>query len=303
MSHSKMILVAGPTAAGKSALALDLARKTRGAIINADAMQVYAGLPILTAQPSAVERKEIPHELYGVLDPAERSSAGRWLALAQDAIQRTVASGHTPILVGGTGLYFRALLGGLAQIPPIPDDVRAEAQKLYEEWGGEKFRLALAKLDPASAAKLAKNDRQRLIRAYEVVRHTGKAIGEWQKKERLEVRGQRLGKGISSTSNPQPLASETHLLLPFREELYPACNMRFAEMMERGAVEEVKQFLQRDLDPALPAMKIIGVREIGFYLKGEWTLEQAIAKAQQATRNYAKRQMTWFRNQGFGITQ
>src|ERR1700722_14884605 len=132
MSQSKMILIAGPTAAGKSVLALDLARKNRGTIINADAMQIYAGLPILTAQPSAREQKEIPHELYGVIDPAERSSAGRWLELARAAIEKIIAAGRTPILVGGTGLYFRALLGGLADIPPVPDEVRAAAQKLYE---------------------------------------------------------------------------------------------------------------------------------------------------------------------------
>ncbi len=151
MSQPKLILIAGPTASGKSALALDLARKTRGTIINADAMQIYAGLPILTAQPSAEEQKEIPHELYAVLDPAEHSSAGRWLALATEAIEKAGEAGRTPILVGGTGLYFRALLGGLAEIPDIPEDVRTAVQKLYDEIGEEKFRCELAKLDPDSA--------------------------------------------------------------------------------------------------------------------------------------------------------
>src|ERR1700722_16404663 len=140
MSHPKMILIAGPTAAGKSALALDMARKTRGTIINADAMQIYAGLPILTAQPAAEVQRGIPHELYGALDPADRSSAGRWRALAIAAIESALDATRTPILVGGTGLYFRALLGGLADIPPIPDDVRQAAQKLYDELGEEKFR-------------------------------------------------------------------------------------------------------------------------------------------------------------------
>jgi tRNA dimethylallyltransferase len=282
MSQLKIILVAGPTAAGKSALALDLARKNNGTIINTDAMQIYAGLPILTAQPLATEQKEIPHELYGVLDPAEASSAGRWLALATAAIEKTTAIGRTPILVGGTGLYFRALLGGLAEIPPVPDEVRQKVEKLYDEWGEERFRAELAKLDRDSAAKHARNDRQRLIRSYEVAKHTGKSIGYWQKQ------------GSGRTKN---FAPDIHLLLPPREGLYAACDRRFLKMMEQTAVEEVKTFLARKLDPTLPAMKTIGVREIGAYLNGEWTLDEAIAKSQQATRNYAKRQMTWFRNQ------
>jgi tRNA dimethylallyltransferase len=291
MSQQKMILVAGPTASGKSALALDLARKIRGAIINADAMQIYEGLPVLTAQPSESERQEIPHELYGALNPAEASSAGVWLALAKDAIAKAIAGGRTPILAGGTGLYFRALLGGLADIPPIPDEARAEAARFYDEAGEEKFRKALAKLDPDSATRLAKNDRQRLIRAYEVARHTGKTLGEWHRRM-TENRGQKTESGY---------IFEPHLLLPSREELYAACDRRFLSMIERGAVEEVKSFLKRGLGPALPAMKTIGVREIAAHLNGEVTLANAIAKAQQATRNYAKRQMTWFRNQGIGM--
>jgi len=300
MSQQKIILIAGPTAAGKSALALDLARKNRGTIINADAMQIYAGLPVLSAQPPAEERQEIPHELYGVLDPAEASSAGKWLGLATAAIERTVAAGRIPILVGGTGLYFRALLGGLADIPPIPDTVRAETQAMYDALGEEKFRATLATIDPASAARLARNDRQRLIRAYEVAAHTGKALGEWHEKGRLEAGGWKLAVKLSPASGLQPLASEPHLILPPREELYAACDARFRQMIGRGAVEEVRAFLQRNLAPTLPAMKTIGVREIGAYLQGESTLDDAIAKAQQATRNYAKRQMTWFRNQGLG---
>jgi tRNA dimethylallyltransferase len=289
MSQQKMILVAGPTASGKSALALDLARKIRGAIINADAMQIYEGLPILTAQPSAKERQEIPHELYGVLNPAEASSAGVWLALAKDAIARAIAGGRTPILVGGTGLYFRALLGGLADIPHIPNETRAEAQRFYDEAGEEKFRAALAKLDPDSAARLAKNDRQRLIRAYEVALHTGKTLGQWHEKDS--------GFRIQDSGVP----AETRLLLPPRDELYAACDRRFLLMIERGAAEEVKSFLKRGLNPALPAMKTIGVREIASHLNGKLTLADTIAKAQQATRNYAKRQMTWFRNQGDNV--
>lgn len=286
----KIILIGGPTASGKSALAMELARKEHGTIINADAMQIYSGLPILTAQPGASEQKEISHELYGVTDSSQRSSAGKWLALATAAIDKAVAAERTPILVGGTGLYFKALSGGLADIPPIPEVMRERAQKLYDEIGEEDFRDELAKFDPESAARLVKNDRQRLVRAYEVAAHTGKPIGEWQK------RGAGLGSRYLEKKS-QMLNVEHHLLMPPREELYAACNKRFLQMVERGAIEEVRALLARTLDPGLPAMKILGVREIAAYLQGEISLDTAIARAQQATRNYAKRQMTWFRNQ------
>ncbi|MFA4993857.1 MAG: tRNA (adenosine(37)-N6)-dimethylallyltransferase MiaA [Bdellovibrionales bacterium] len=281
MSMQSLILIGGPTASGKSALALRLAKERNGNIINADAMQLYAGLPVLTAQPDAEDRAEIPHLLYEVTDAAEASSAGKWLVQARDAIEQTKAEGRTPIIVGGTGLYFDALMGGLADIPPIPDDARAKAAQLYNEWGEKKFRDELAKRDPESAARIARNDRQRLIRTYEVALHTGKSLGEWHK--------------ISQTPD-QAYNAEFHLLLPPRDELYAACDKRFLKMIERGAIEEVKNFLKRSLPPTLPAMKILGVREIAAYLHGEKNLEESIAKAQQVTRNYAKRQMTWFRN-------
>jgi tRNA dimethylallyltransferase len=326
---AKTILIAGPTASGKSALALEMARQYNGVIINADAMQIYAGLPILTAQPSAKDQAIAPHELYGVLDPVEKSSVARWLGMTQDRILQAQTAGQTPIIVGGTGLYFKALLGGLADIPDIPSHVRDEAQKLYDGIGEEKFRAELARLDPDSAAKLARNDRQRLVRAFEVVKHTGKTIAHWQNKgiqvqeERCDspplvggVRGgvQQKTKLISGGSPPlpKPLPTrgrgftphspqnhfyESHLLLPERETLYASCNHRFESMIQQGAIDEVREFLKHDLNPELPAMKTIGVREIGSYLRGEMSLEDAIAKAQQLTRNYAKRQMTWFRNQ------
>lgn len=259
-----------------------LARQRNGCIINADAMQVYAGLPILTAQPEPQDRAEILHLLYEITDPAEASSAGKWLTQARAAIDETLANGHTPLLVGGTGLYFEAILGGLADIPPIPDEARAKAENLYAEWGEAKFRAALAALDPISATRIARNDRQRLIRAYEVVEHTGKPLTEWQK-----TGPEGLGKDF---------AIERHLLLPPREELYAACDKRFHLMIKRGAIEEVKKLIARKLSPALPAMKILGVREIAAHLRGEANLEESIVKAQQMTRNYAKRQMTWFRN-------
>jgi tRNA dimethylallyltransferase len=311
MSQQKIILVGGPTAAGKSSLALELAVRHNGTLINADAMQIYEGLPILSARPSPEEQRQVPHALYGTLDPAEASSAGAWLRLATEAIGAALAAGRTPILVGGTGLYFRALLGGLAEIPPIPGEARAKAQELYDRLGEEKFRAALAKLDPASAARLARNDRQRLIRAYEVVSHTGKTLKEWHNPSGIQRNHQlALDKDVVVQSYSQDRLDsgfrrndavfETHMILPPRDELYAACDRRFLLMMERGAVKEAENFLKRGLDPALPVMKTIGVREIGAYLKGEGSLEQAISKSQQATRNYAKRQMTWFRNQEFG---
>ncbi len=283
MIQPKLIIIAGPTASGKSALALDLARRCRGEIINADAMQVYSGLPILSAQPDEKTRREIPHTLYGVLDPGERSSAGNWRTLAANAIKAAAAVDRIPILVGGTGLYFRALLGGLADIPPISNEAHIKTQRLYDESGEDKFRRTLAQLDPESAARIASHDRQRLIRAYEVAFYTGKPLGHWHEK-----------------NIPDTLCDftiEPHLLMPPRAELYAACDKRFERMIAQGAVEEAREFLKRGLDPTLPAMKTIGVREIGAFLADALTLDQAIAKGQQATRNYAKRQMTWFRNQ------
>jgi len=281
MSEQPIILIGGPTASGKSALAMQIARQRQGVIINADAMQVYKGLPLLTAQPEPEDKAEIPHLLYEINDPAEASSAGKWLLQARQAIAQVRAEGRTPILVGGTGMYFGALRGGLAEIPPIPESIRVDTINLYTEIGEEKFRSMLALKDPESAARIKSNDKQRLIRAYEVFIHTGKSLAHWQTKH--------------SVSDPlgEP---ETHLLLPPREDLYAACDKRFIKMIERGAIEEVRKLMAKNLSPALPALKILGVRELGAYLQGEMTLDSAIIKAQQMTRNYAKRQMTWFRN-------
>ncbi|MDE2029445.1 MAG: tRNA (adenosine(37)-N6)-dimethylallyltransferase MiaA [Alphaproteobacteria bacterium] len=304
MAKQRIILIGGPTASGKSAMAMRIARQTNGMIVNADAMQIYAGLPILTAQPDAADRTEIPHRLYEVMDAAEASSAGKWLTLARAAIAEVWDAGRTPIVVGGTGMYFHALLGGLADIPPIPDAVRAEAQKLYEEWGEEKFRAELAERDAAAAGRIARNDRQRLIRAYEVLAHTGKTLSEWQdaSRKRNGIPSPSWG-GLGRGARGEIIPIQRHLIMPPREELYAACDKRFASMIERGAIEEVRDLMARNLPPspgsgpgqALPAMKILGVREIAAHLRSETSLDTAIAKAQQATRNYAKRQVTWFR--------
>ena len=281
MGKPTIILIGGPTASGKSALATALARQSPCTIINADAMQVYAGLPILTAQPD--DKTAAPHELYEILDPSEKSSVGKWVTLAEEAINRSVDAGRLPILVGGTGLYFKALVEGLATIPPIPDDVRNNVQALYDTVGSDAFRQNLAKKDPASASRIKPNDKQRLIRAYEVVAHTGKTLEEWQRNTQ--------NNGVGDKFNVKQ-----QLILPPRETLYAACDARFEQMLERGAREEVRALLARNLDPELPAMKILGVRELGGYLRGEITLNEAKIKAQQVTRHYAKRQVTWFRN-------
>lgn len=283
MLSLRVILVVGPTASGKSDLALSLARRMRGIVINADAIQLYEGLPILTAQPSDLERSEIPHRLYGSFDPAAPSSVAKWLAEALRAIRDAHQSRFTPILVGGTGLYFRALTEGLSDVPDVPSALRAQAQALYDTLGEARFREALSSLDPESASRLARNDRQRLIRAYEVALHTGKPIGYWQSRHR--------------PTDGALFTFERHLLMPQREQLYASCDARFLRMMEQGALEEARLFLARGLDPSLPAMKTIGLRELAAHLRGACTMEDAVARAQQATRNYAKRQITWFRNQ------
>lgn len=284
MTKKPLFMIGGPTASGKTALALEIARRENGVIINADAMQVYARLPLLTAQPSVEEKQEIQHELFEIFEPSEKSSAGRWLLLARAAIDEVVTQDKTPVVVGGTGMYFGALLGGLAEIPPIPDEGRAQAIALYDSVGHDAFRAELAKLDADSAARLMPNDRQRLIRAYEVVAHTGKTLGQWQKEG-------------AAQSIENAFEVKRHVLMPERAALYAACDARFLRMIDRGALDEGRALMAENLDTDLPSMKILGVPELAAHLRGEITLDEAVAKAQQSTRNFAKRQMTWFRNQ------
>lgn len=276
-----VVIVAGPTASGKSVLTLALAEHYGGTVINADALQCYRDLHILTARPGAAEEARAPHRLYGFLDAAERGSAAVWRDLALAEIVASLAAGRLPILVGGTGLYLRALLGGLAPIPDIPADIRDEAAALYQRLGGTAFREELARLDPASAARFPPGDRTRVTRAYEVVRATGKPIGEWQR----------------MPAAPSPYRFAALLLNPPRAALYAACDVRFATMIEAGGLAEAAALLARGLSPDLPAMKAVGVPELFAHLRGETALPQAIAAAQQSTRRYAKRQTTWFRHQ------
>jgi tRNA dimethylallyltransferase len=276
-----VVVIAGPTASGKSTLALRLAASFAGVIINADALQTYRDLRILTAQPDAASIARTPHRLYGVLDAAERGSVARWLALAHAEIAASHASGRLPIVVGGTGLYLRALQYGLARVPPLRAGDRAAAERLYDELGGVAFRERLSALDPLSAARLPANDRLRLLRAFEVVLATGRPIGEWR----------------AAPLDGVPYRFAALLLMPPRSELYAACDARFLTMLENGGLAECADLAARQLDADLPAMKAVGVPELLRHLRGEITLDAAIAEVQRATRRYAKRQFTWFRHQ------
>jgi len=272
-------LIAGPTASGKSALALELAARTGGAIINADSAQVYRDLPILSAAPSPRDRERADHLLYGVMDGAYPCSAADWAALAKAEIARLQGERRLPILVGGTGLYLRTLLDGIAPVPPIDPSIRAYARAASVA----ENLTALAPLDPAAAATLNPGDTTRIARALEVVRSTGRTLKEWQ--ERREG-------GIGLEIELQAI-----VLLSPRPWLYERCDQRFIAMVERGALGEVEALLARKLDPNLPVMRAIGVTELSAHLRGEATLDQAIAAGQMATRRYAKRQYTWFTHQ------
>jgi tRNA dimethylallyltransferase len=275
------LIVAGPTASGKSAFALAIAERLGGTLINADSMQLYRDLAILTARPDAAALARAPHRLFGSLDAADACSAGRWLTLAETEIAGTIAAGRLPILVGGTGLYFRALTAGLAAIPPVPAAIRDDLADRMRRDGAPAMHARLADVDPATAARLAPRDGQRIIRALAVEKATGRPLSAW----------------LAASGAAPRYRYAAYLLDPPRAELYAACDARLAAMMAAGAIEEARALLARKLDPALPAMKAIGVAEIGRYLAGSESLVATVAATQQATRRYAKRQTTWFRHQ------
>lgn len=277
-----LVVVAGPTASGKSALALDLAEAHGGVVINADSMQVYRDLRVLTARPDAAAEARAPHRLYGVLDAAEVCSAARWRALARDEIAAAWAAGRPPILVGGTGLYIEALLDGIAPVPDIPPEVRAGARALHAELGGAAFRALLAARDAEMAARLNPGDGQRLVRAFEVIEATGISLAEWQRRPAPAP-------GIAG-----PVLRI--LLLPDRAALYAACDARVPAMVAEGALDEVAALVARGIAPDLPAKKALGVRPFARHLGGEIDLATAVAAVRQETRRYAKRQSTWFRH-------
>ena len=279
LSLHPLALIAGPTASGKSALALELARRRHGVIINADSAQVYRDLRIVSARPGAEEEAEVPHRLYGYRDGAKPCSAAEWAADARTEIREAHQAGQLPILVGGTGLYIRTLLEGIAPIPDIDPKIRAAVRAMMV---GESH-AALTKEDPTAAKRLHPSDTTRLARALEVVRSTGKPLTDWQK--------ERIG-GISGEVELKPL-----ILLPPRDWLYERCDQRFEMMMGEEGLEEVRRLISRDLNPLLPVMRAIGVREMADFLKRKLSREDAFLAGQTATRQYAKRQYTWFSRQ------
>jgi tRNA dimethylallyltransferase len=279
----QVILIAGPTASGKSALALRLAKETGGVIINADSMQVYAVLERLTARPGKDELLQVPHYLYGHVQPSISYSTGRWMADVEDVLKRPELIEKTLIFAGGTGLYFRALLGGLSAMPPVPDDIRAFWRRQDAELGAPKLHEILTGKDPQAAASLRPTDSQRIVRALEVFDASGRSIVEWQKQT---------GKALIDTS-----AARKIIIEPDRQWLGARIEKRFAEMMQEGALDEVKTLLSLELSRELPAMRAIGVKEITEVLAGKLEADRAAELATIATRQYAKRQMTWFRNQ------
>jgi tRNA dimethylallyltransferase len=271
------VLIAGPTASGKSALALDEARKRGGVVINADAIQVYRELRILSARPTAEEEARAPHRLYGHVAAEQPYSVAAWVEEAAAEMARAWQQGLLPIVTGGTGLYFRALEQGLAPVPPIPDEVRNR----WRNFAGD-LHAELQRRDPAMAARLLPGDRQRLSRALEVIDATGRSLLDWQRQgqEQAPLAG---------------VAVERIFLDHPRVELYARAEARFARMVAEGALEEARALMGHD--PALPAMKAIGLPELIAHLRGETSLEEAVARARTATRHYIKRQLTWWRGQ------
>ena len=279
----KAVLIAGPTASGKSALALDLAQKFGGVVINADSMQVYRDLRIITARPSVEDEARVPHRLYGHVDAAINFSAGAWVADAAKALQEARAQKKLPIFVGGSGLYFRALTRGLSAIPPIPAEIRESVRARLERDGVEALHAELALRDTVSAERLKPRDRTRIARALEVIEATGRALPDWHRE------------GLPPLLPPGEFSAL--FLAPEREALYARIDARFDEMLDGGAIPEVLALAARQLDPLLPAMKAHGVPVLMRLIRGEVTREAAAEFGRTETRQYAKRQFTWFRHQ------
>jgi tRNA dimethylallyltransferase len=277
------VLIAGPTASGKSALALDLAQRCGGMVINTDSMQVYRDLRVLTARPTPAEEALVPHRLYGHVDAAVNFSAGSFVADAAKALDEARAQGRMPIFAGGSGLYFKAITRGLSAVPPIPPDVRESVRARLDRDGVEALHAELARRDPASAERLKQRDRTRIARALEVVEATGRSLTDWHREGLPPI----LPQG----------AFVALFLAPEREQLYARIDARFHAMIKAGALDEVAALAARKLDPLLPAMKAHGVPALLRHLKGEITLDEAAEIGRADTRHYAKRQFTWFRHQ------
>jgi tRNA dimethylallyltransferase len=282
-------VIAGPTATGKSDLSISLAKKISGAVINSDSMQVYENLEILTARPTLSEMKNINHHLYGFVDGRERYNVERWCNDASEIIKKTSAKNLTPILVGGTGLYINTLINGLVDLPSIPESIKIESEKILQEFGKDFLINQIKNVDPESLNQINHNDTVRLRRIWEVFESTGKKFSEWK-----------LNKNKKFITDYK---FKILLFLPDREKNYQVVNSRFVKMMKSGAVEEVKKLLELNLNDSLPVMRAHGVPEIKKYLANESTLEECINKGQQVTRNYVKRQHTWWNSSNLEIFQ
>ena len=282
-------VIAGPTATGKSDLSISLAKKISGTVINSDSMQVYENLEILTARPTLSEMKNINHHLYGFVDGRERYNVERWCNDATEIIKKTSAKNLTPILVGGTGLYINTLINGLVDLPSIPESIKIESEKILQEFGKDFLINQIKNVDPESLNEINHNDTVRLRRIWEVFESTGKKFSEWK-----------LNKNKKFITDYK---FKILLFLPDREKNYQVVNSRFVKMMKSGAVEEVKKLLELNLNDSLPVMRAHGVPEIKKYLANESTLEECINKGQQVTRNYVKRQHTWWNSSNLEIFQ
>jgi len=280
---NRAVLIAGPTASGKSALALRLAETIGGTIVNADSMQVYRDLRVITARPSAEEEGRVPHRLYGHVDAAVNYSTGQWLRDVAVVLDEVKAAGRVPILVGGTGLYFKALTGGLAAVPPLPLEIRDRVRERLASEGIAPLYAELLERDPATAHRLMPNDRSRICRALEVLDATGRSLSDWHKE------------ALPPLIDPAQAAKV--FLTCERKQLVARIENRFAAMRKAGALDEVRTLSERKLDPLLPAMKAHGVPWLVRHLNGGISLDESAAGAIMDTRRYAKRQLTWFRNQ------
>ena len=283
MAENDIVLVAGPTASGKSALALELAEKLGGVIVNADSMQVYRDLRIITARPSAAEERRLPHRLYGHVDAAENFSVGRWCEEAAAALVAARHERRPAIVAGGTGLYFNALTRGLAAVPPIPAEIREAVRARLASDGVAALHAELKWRDPAAAARLMPGDRARITRALEVVLATGRSLLDWHENNK--------------PASLDPACAVKIFLAPERDDLMRRIDARFDAMMAAGALEEVRTLAARKLAPDLPAMKAHGVPWLVRHLDGDLAIEEAVEQAKRDTRQYTKRQATWFRNQ------
>lgn len=277
------IIITGPTASGKSSLAIEIAKQMNGVIINADSMQIYKELSIITARPSKKDEKKVTHALYGVISGFEECDAAKWSLLTADEMSKAWSNGQIPIITGGTGMYIKSLIDGMSPIPDIDESVRSDTRNLVQEIGASGLYDMLRQQDEETAIKLKPNDTQRITRAWEVLQSTGKPMSYWRKQPNIPI--------IEANYF-------TIVFTPDREILYNRCNARFEKMLkEDGAIDEVKKLMSLDIPKTNTIMKAIGVPEVINYIKGNITIDEAIEKASRATRNYAKRQLTWLRNQ------